>query len=178
MKTLKLHYNFPRFHASPLPLITLPTYHLITISLFLLFSTGLHSQNEANVWYFSRHCGLDCNSGVPIVLYNGQTIYTEFGNSAISDSNGNILFYTDWEKVYKKIGLMLNGDGMVCPDKTGRVTVQWPGEKKKYYVLTAAVGTPSGGGFHYSVVDMDLNNGEGEVIEKNTPIPTGWDASG
>ncbi len=177
MKTLKFHFIFPSFPTSPLPRFPLPPYHLITLSLLFLLSTSLLAQNEANIWYFGKHCGLDFNSGTPEVLYDGQTIYSSISAATISDSLGNVLFYTDWLNVYTKNEVMLNGTDMVCPGESGRAFVQWPEQEKKYYIFTAAKPAEPDRGFYYSVVDYNENNGLGAVTEKNILVESALDVT-
>ncbi len=184
MKTLKFHINFPRFPASLLPrfswspllLFSRSPRLLLSLSLFLLLSTGLHAQNEANVWYFNDKCGLNYNSGNPIVLYNGQTQYGPT-SSTISDSLGNYLFSSDWGSIYSANGNMQNGYNMPCPGVSGLAIVKWPKGEGLYYLFTAAAPSTSDQGFYYSVIDMNLNNGFGAVTIKNVPIDAGWDVS-
>jgi gliding motility-associated-like protein len=142
--------------------------------LSLFFSKGLYAQNEANVWYFGAHCGVDFNSGSPIVLSDGQRIYQWASAATISDSSGNVLFYPDWTKVFTKTGILLNSNGMVWPGTQGRAIVQWPGQEKLYFIFTAC--PPSGYGegvFYYSIVDYNENNGLGAVTEKNVVVEAG-----
>jgi hypothetical protein len=65
---------------------------LLIVVLFL--SLGCFAQGEANIWYFGSHAGLDFNSGSPVALTDGQLV-TEEGCATISNSSGQLLFYTD-----------------------------------------------------------------------------------
>jgi gliding motility-associated-like protein len=144
--------------------------------LFLFINNyGLQSQNQANFWYFNDQSGLDYNSGIPIVLGDGQT-YLGNGNATISDSSGNLLFYSDGEYIFNKNHqVMLNGSELHLPGVYGRTIVKWPGTSNLYYIFTAI--NPNGfTGFYYSLVDLNLDNGLGAVIEKEIPIQSGWDA--
>ena len=134
------------------------------------------SQNEANIWYFGNHCGLDFNSGVPVVLHDGQTT-ANLGVATISDSLGNLLFYTDNSKVYNKNhNVMQNGDDLVYAGIYGRAIVKWPGQDGLYYIFTAEhPGTYTG--FYYSLVDMKLESGLGAVTQKEVPVESARDAA-
>ena len=61
---------------------------------FVLFASFTFSQGEANIWYFGQNAGLDFNSGTPVALTNGQLV-TDEGCATISNSSGQLLFYTD-----------------------------------------------------------------------------------
>src|SRR5437762_12543520 len=79
---------------------------------FILYATVVSAQHEYDNWYFGSQAGIDFTSGVPVNLTNGQ-IYTTEGSSCISDSAGNLLFYTDgvtvWNKNHQQ---MANGFGL------------------------------------------------------------------
>jgi hypothetical protein len=164
MKTLK-------FHWSNL-FTTLPLYHLITISLFLLFSTGLDAQNEANIWKIPVECGLDFNTGDPVVI--DGFFHGGFGNATISDSLGNFLFAAYSFEAYSKNGPLPNSEGLAYGGRSGTVIVKWPGKDRIYYIFCA--GEPEEHpGFYYSLVDMKLLDGQGYVTEKNIEIESGYD---
>jgi gliding motility-associated-like protein len=168
--------NLPIAQSSNRPILSQSPRLLLSLSLLLLLTTGIFAQNEANVWYFGAHCGIDFNSGSPEVLYDGQRVYTTISAATISDSLGNVLFYPDWTKVFTKDGVLLNSNGMVCPGESGRAIVQWPGQDKLYYIFTAA--KPSNDvGFYYSIVDYNENYGLGAVTEKNIPIESAMDVT-
>ncbi|MCK9400698.1 MAG: hypothetical protein M0Q51_11990, partial [Bacteroidales bacterium] len=134
------------------------------------------AQNEANIWYFSKHCGLDFNSGIPVVLHDGQT-HWDLGCATISDSLGNLLFYTATQQVYNKNhDIMLNGSDLIQPGVFGRAIVKWPGQNEIYYVFTTEH-PEAYTGFYYSIVDLKLENGLGAVTEKDIPVESGWDAA-
>jgi len=145
------------------------------VILFLTLSCWhLHAQNfqrEANTWYFGRFLGLDFNSGTAVPLNDGQLNTTE-GVATISNSNGNLLFYTDGIRVWNKLHqVMPNGTGLFGDPSSTQSAVIVPkiGDTTRYYVFTvdAVLGTR---GLNYSVVNMTLDNGKGDVELKNSPI--------
>ncbi len=141
---------------------------------FILFIMDYgYSQNEANVWHFQIKCGLDFNSGNPIILNDGQA-QTGTANATISDSAGTFLFCTDWGNVYTSNGQMINGTGLDCADISGRAIVKWPKQDGMFYIFSGKFY----GGFSYSIVDLKLYNGFGAVTDKNIPVESSWDASG
>lgn len=145
--------------------------------LFILFqiSTYLFSQKEANNWYFGRYAGVTFNSGAPVALTNGALTTSE-GSSTISDKNGNLIFYTDgitvWDRNHNQ---MPNGTGLTGDPSSAQsaLIVPQPGNPNLFIIFTvAAEGKPAG--FGYSIVDMTLNGGLGDVItaSKNTQLFT------
>lgn len=79
--------------------------------LLLFLSITVSAQKEANNWFFGFGAGihfLDDGSVQPLA---GSKMNTAEGCSSISDSNGNLLFYTDGRSVWDRNHvLMPNGD--------------------------------------------------------------------
>ena len=79
---------------------------------FFLFTSFVYSQGEANIWYFGQNAGLDFNSGAPVALTNGQLNSNE-GTSVLSNTLGELMFYTNGVTVYNKNHeVMPNGMGL------------------------------------------------------------------
>lgn len=183
------------------------------VFLLLILHTAISGQNEASFWYFGQNAGVrfDAESGTVTGITNGQTDTLE-GCTSISDTNGNLLFYTDgqtaWNRNHQIMpnGNYFGGTGLLGdPSSTSSgLIVPKPDEPTKYYIFTvdephhnnASVypnqfsgNYDSGGtvpiaddgfnnGLNYSLVDMDLNGGLGDVdvTEKNRPLVT-YDSS-
>ncbi len=147
-------------------------YHVILIGLCVVLffvTSSAFAQKENNIWYFGNGAGLDFNSGSPVVLNNGA-MYTTEGCASIADSSGSLLFYTDGVTVYNKVhNVMVNGSGLLGGNSSteSAIIVPLPGSSSTFYIFT----TPDQGsfsGFNYSVVDMTLQGGFGEVTVLNT----------
>ena len=134
------------------------------LCLYLPFITGeLCAQGEKNIWYFGNHAGLDFNSGSPVALTDGM-LNTQEGCSTISDNLGNLLFYTDGITVWDRShSVMPNGTGLSGHISTTQsaLIVPIPGDVNKYYIFTIY---ELGGAMKYSIVDMTLNSGFGDVV--------------
>lgn len=131
---------------------------------FILFTSFVYSQGEANIWYFGQNAGLDFNSGAPVALTNGQLV-TDEGCATISNSSGQLLFYTDGVTVYNKNHtVMVNGTGLLGHSSSmqSATIVPKPGSSNLYYIFTTD-NEHDPDGFRYSVVDMDLDGGNGAV---------------
>lgn len=141
---------------------------------FVLFSSFVYSQGEANIWYFGQNAGLDFNSGVPVALTNGQLV-TDEGCATISNSSGQLLFYTDGTTVYNRNHtVMVNGTGLLGHSSSmqSATIVPKPGSGNLYYIFTTDAETLPNG-FRYSVVDLNLDGGNGAVTtEKNILVYT------
>lgn len=88
--------------------------------------------------------------------------------STISDVDGNLLFYTNGEKVWdRNHQQMPNGFGLLAQASSTQATliVPHPGSPDKYFIFTNdAVETYFSIGIHYSIVDLSLNGGMGDVL--------------
>ncbi len=181
-------------------------YLFLTILLCSMFT---YAQQEASYWYFGQNAGLRFNAGAGTVtaVTDGQ-INTLEGCTSISDTTGNLLFYTDGQTVWNQNHqIMQNGDyfggtGLLGdPSSTSSgLIVPKPQDQTQFYIFTvdephhdnASVypnqftgNYDSGGsvpiqddgfnnGLNYSLVDMTLNGGLGDVVttEKNIPLVT------
>ena len=146
---------------------------------FLLSMQVSLAQREASRWYFGVEAGLDFNNGAPVALTDGE-LETHEGCSSISDQNGNLLFYSDginvWDKAHK---LMPNGTGLLGHESSTQSAIIIPkaGSKVQYYIFTVDEPDPeevNNNGLNYTLVDLSLNNGFGDVVatEKNIHLVT------
>jgi gliding motility-associated-like protein len=133
----------------------------LVILLLLLLPTISFSQKEAAIWYFGEYAGLDFNSGVPVVLTNGQ-LNTFEGCATISDNNGNLLFYTDGVTVWNNNHtVMPNGNGLLGDESSTQsaIIIPRPNNTNQYYIFTVDARTLaplSPDGIKYSTVDLSL----------------------
>ena len=145
---------------------------LVFILLLIFAGDALLAQNEANVWYFGDYAGLDFSNGDPIALTNGALSTVE-GCATVCAINGAVLFYTDGVTVYDAShnsmpnGTELLGDWSATQSS---IIVTNPANEHLYYVFT--VGENGENGLRYSEVDMNLNNGMGDIVmaTKNTQL--------
>jgi hypothetical protein len=132
------------------------------------------SQNKfANNWLLSG-IGLNFNTNPVSILPNVPTKVSPFGSS-FSDENGNLLFYTDGTIIYDRQNRpMPNGRNILCSSfgttlhtsGNGELAVIMPNPTNKnlFYVF---VNGHTYCGLSYSIVDMRLNGGFGDVTQKN-----------
>jgi hypothetical protein len=148
------------------------------IIVFIFIALGVKAQFKNNVWCFGDSAGMKFDQGT-IQLFNSSTL-TVGGSCSISDSSGNLIFYTNtdyyqmWIQGYVALGvvwdrnhnLMQNGDTLVGGlTFQEQVIVPWPDSPNLFYIFTAGIFTPYG--FWYSVVDMSQNGGLAAVKHGN-----------
>jgi len=144
--------------------------------LFIVIPFFSNAQKQGNIWYFGEEAGLNFNSGSPIAISGGQikgypqspgdALYAE-GSSVISDSSGNLLFYSNGEKIWNKNHqVMPNGNNLMghYSSTQGVFIVPSPNSNRFFYIFTTGVFQNSyGNGFRYSIVDMCLDNHLGDI---------------
>lgn len=128
------------------------------------FGHILYAQNESNIWYFGGQAGVDFNGDTPATLNNGQMNTLE-GTATISNSSGQLLFYTNGEKVWNRNHeLMSNGTDLKGNSSSSQscIIIPKPDSQNLYYIFTTDEFGNSNG-LRYSEVDMSLANGFGNV---------------
>ena len=132
------------------------------------------AQKEAAIWYFGQNAGVDFNSGTPVALTDGA-LNTWEGCSTISDSNGSLLFYSDGITIWNRNHLpMPNGTGLLGDPSTTQsgIIIPHPGDPDLYYVFSLDDAGEENG-LRYSIVDMGLDGGLGDVTsQKNVLLRT------
>jgi gliding motility-associated-like protein len=132
-------------------------------------------QTPADWWYFGMGAGVHFETGGPVSDPNGE-LQTFEGCASISSSSGDLLFYTDGLEVYDATHtLMANGSGLLGDPSSSQsaIVVPKPQSSNFYYIFTVDDGAQVNG-THYTLVDMSLNGGLGDVVttEKNIPLVT------
>jgi hypothetical protein len=129
---------------------------------------NVNAQKAATNWYFGHKARINFNTAAPTATAV-TTIDTSEGCSAISDSNGNPLFYTDGMTVWdKNDGQMTGGTGLDGNSSSTHSALIVPCSCDKYFIFTTdAAEKKYAKGLRYSVVDMTQNGGLGAVTSKN-----------
>lgn len=146
----------------------------IIISFFFIWSLSSLAQGEANNWYFGTKAGITFNNGSPDTLIDSEMITTE-GCAVLSDANGQLLFYTNGVEIYNKNHeIMPNGSDLLghTSSTLSATIVPLPNSNNLFYVFTQDIQSHPNG-FRYSIVDLNLDNGNGDVTQtKNELIYT------
>ncbi len=150
-----LHFTGHAFQKIILFLITL-----------LTFRHPAQAQKENNVWVFGHHAGLDFSSGTPTPIITD--IDQIEGCASVCDTAGNLLMYSDGYKVWDRSHtIMPNGTGLAPLDATNSTTQacviakSFENENRYYVFSLEFLGMKR---LFYSVVDMSLNGGKGDVV--------------
>lgn len=144
----------------------------LPLCFLLLLSITTSGQFQAANWFFGTQAGITFNTNPPTPLPGGQINQSE-GCCSISDTSGNLLFYSDgltvWDNTHT---IMPNGTGLLggVSSTQSSIAVQDPGNATKYYLFTV----PQQGDtipLSYSIIDVTLNGGHGDITPtKNIPL--------
>jgi gliding motility-associated-like protein len=143
----------------------------------LCCSAFAKAQLESSQWFFGGNAGIDFRSGT-VAATSDSAMNTGEGCAALSDADGNLLFYTDGSTIYNRNHqVMLNGTGLKgnSSSTSSAVVIPLPGSENRFYVFTVDTDDlvyRNAEGMHYSIVDMTLDNRAGavETDSKNTQI--------
>jgi PKD repeat protein len=128
---------------------------------------GLQDQ-RFNIWHFGNSAGIDFNEQPPVPLDNSAMDAPE-GCAIVCDRNGDVIFYTDGDKVYDKTDTEIDsGIGGDPTASQSSIIVPVPGDETLYYIFTTqAISGTSLFELRYSLFDLKLNSGVGALVEKN-----------
>lgn len=138
------------------------------------FSSYAQQMKEGSIWYFTHEAGINFKIDPPefLGLESGIPGFTH--SSAISDSLGNLLFYSDGRTVWTRDHeIMENGDSLISKKITreqSAIIIPHPGDGQLYYIFMTNPFYALNEGFHYAIVDLSLNGGKGAVIQKRVNL--------
>ena len=124
-------------------------------------------------WMFGTNAGITFNpiqTGATPTPLSGS-MESQEGVASISNQNGKLLFYTNGETVYTSGNtVMVNGTGLSSSGTSTQSSIIIPQpDSNKYYIFTTDYnGSPNG--FEYSIVNMDLQGGLGQIEAKNIKL--------
>ncbi|MDX5585989.1 MAG: hypothetical protein QNK20_13935, partial [Aureibaculum sp.] len=126
--------------------------------ILLLIVLNINAQNQNANWYFGNQAGLhftDTNQE-PNALTDGA-MNTDGGSASISDSDGNLLFYSNginvWGSDHKTIK---NGTGLYGSTTVSQsvLILPNPNEENVYYIFTNQGQETGSLGLHYSIIKL------------------------
>ncbi|RAK69648.1 T9SS type A sorting domain-containing protein [Hymenobacter edaphi] len=152
--------------------------------LLLWLTTGwlcANGQGYNNNWYFGTQAGLHFSGGSPSPLTNGQFVSYE-GCASISNGAGVLQAYSNGINVWNRNHqVMPNGAGMGGHESASQCSLflPYPGDPTKFvFLMVDAIDNNLIYGLRYSVLDMTLQSGLGDVtatrnVRLPTPTPSG-----
>lgn len=146
----------------------------ITLILFLLVSITTFAQKQNNNWCFGYNAGVNFNTATPSAITSNLNM-AEACATVSNRHTGALMFYASTNSVYNaNATIMPNGGGVgidVLGDAAqGVVIVPYVGDTNKYYVFNMNRVWGGGHVLTYSIVDMTLDNGLGDVVSNQKKI--------
>ncbi|MEL6675198.1 MAG: gliding motility-associated C-terminal domain-containing protein [Bacteroidota bacterium] len=130
------------------------------------------AQGEADWWYFPTFTGMNFPQGqAPVPQTNGQVFYptNPVGAATISDSCGNLLFYSDGRDVWNASHTVMPNGAIAATFCVQPIIIPNPGNKDQYYLFHSKPGFPGVySPLAYVTVDMTLDAGNGDVAGPST----------
>ena len=140
---------------------------------------------QNNNWVFGYGARVNFSGPIPVGSSNAAINSNESTASVSDPATGQLLFYTDGRKVWNTNNqVMPNGanllGGFFNSCTQGALIVPFPEDNQRYYLFTLeeleaqSVNPLADNGLRYSIVDMTLNGGLGDVqvTTMNTPLAT------
>jgi gliding motility-associated-like protein len=164
-------------------MLILKRYSLFLILTLTLQTPFVFGQLQNNNWVFGYGVRVNFSGPIPVGSSNAA-INSNESTASVSDPNtGQLLFYTDGRKVWNANNqVMPNGSNLLggfynsCTQ--GALIVPFSEDNQRYYLFTLeelealSLSPVIDNGLRYSVVDMTLNGGLGDVqvATLNTPL--------
>lgn len=146
----------------------------LTLILISLAATG---QKQNNNWCIGNKAGIDFNGASPVAFTSA--INCDEGSATVSDRHtGQLLFYTDGVRIWNRAhAIMPNGSGigndLLSSSLQGMLIVPFTDDSNKYYVFALEHESAAEGALFYSVVDIRLDGGMGDVVSSQKKIKLG-----
>lgn len=131
------------------------------------------SRRDYDLWYFGENAGLAFGSGTAVPVTDGALATAEGCATICRRTDGSLLFYTDGVNVWDATHtIMPEGSSLAGSSSTTQsaLIVPDPGDTSRYYIFTAPEMSGPDRVFAYSIVDMRMNGGRGDVVMKNVPL--------
>ena len=166
---------------------------LLTILQVIICNNVLAQSKRGNQWVTGRGTTVMFENNVVTTKYIAVTPWHYFtqGNSAICDTNGNLILCSDGYNIYDSIGNYIDGGDTLIPkdfyiDQDGwsalsQTSIFLPMDSNKYYFVTPAFSdlrfADCNANNHcyfdlllYNIIDMDANGGAGKVVKRMQPL--------
>ncbi|MEZ4805314.1 MAG: gliding motility-associated C-terminal domain-containing protein [Bacteroidia bacterium] len=135
---------------------------------------SINAQKRAAMWCFGLGAGLNFNCNPPDTFRAARSFYSLEGCASISDTDGNLLFYTNGDSAYSRNHKRMPngfdlGQNVKCGSSStqGSLIIPVPESDSLFYIFTTdCAESRLANGFRYSIVDLSLNGGMGDVTVK------------
>jgi len=131
----------------------------IFIFCFLILVLGninsFAQSKQAAIWHVGNK-RLDFNTN-PVTVTDITSFFGKTNSASIANTNGKLLFHYYLETIYdKNLSIIPNGQSII--PMISPLFIPKPNHNNIYYLID---------NYNYTLIDSSLNNGNGDVIEKN-----------
>ncbi|MBK8226698.1 MAG: hypothetical protein IPK70_05930 [Flavobacteriales bacterium] len=134
-------------------------------------SLQAQAQTHGMVWQFGYDVGIDFHSCQPDVITGGNDGFE--GCSAVSGPSGDLLFYTNGQKVWNRNHAQMP-NGVLPIANSGSLSqviiVQQPASENVFHIVTTTVQGTAAGHLRSHIVDMSAAGGYGDVVSAGNPL--------
>ena len=151
--------------------------NFVIIILFVLNQIAV-AQKQDRIWLFPDSAGIDFTDSLNPVAINCNLTIPAFNSASISNNQGNLLFYTGGidltytpMRIFDRNGnIMMNADSMKGYPWVGQgnMIIPSPSDTNKYFVFMIDRDGALGDLLYYSILDISLNNGLGQVLIRDS----------
>lgn len=130
---------------------------------------------RANIWYFGNNAGLDFNPlpDDPVKAISNPVMNAPEGTATISDRNGQVVFFTDGDKVWNRENEEIaSGIGGNPQSTQSALIIPVAGDETLYYIFTTQAVEDGTFEVRYSLFDLKMNGGTGGLIQQNVLLFT------
>jgi len=109
-------------------------------TLLLLMALNVYGQQRAANWFFGYEAGLNFSTGEPVAITLGKLQSIE-GSSSISDTLGNLLFYTNGERICNRNHELMSNTINLLGNQSAiqtSIIAPLPNNDVLYYLFTTA----------------------------------------
>ncbi len=135
--------------------------------LLLFLSQAVSAQFQVKQWYFGAQAGIDFTAGTA-TAFNYYSMYSANGSTAMSDCDGNLLFYSNGEGILNAQHQHLLNDSLDGSSSLPVIAVPHPGQQDHYYLFYMKLVGVDSINLKYAVIDMNYPGGK--VVTKNTVL--------
>lgn len=154
--------------------LTIKSYKAVFLATTLLFfTTVIHAQLQNTNWCFGQNAGLKF-TGSTISGYSSSIVSYESAATLSNRHTGDLMFYADSWRVWNANHVLMpngkyTGSDTISTTAQGAHIVPSLTDTNKYYLFTLSDLSKTGT-LYYSIVDMSLNGGLGDVIPSQKAI--------
>jgi hypothetical protein len=175
-------------------------YFMKKIIIFIVFLMGCSyktfSQWHDMNWLIGREANeimkVNFEGNIPEISTYPCGLRFENSNCVMSDQEGGLMFYTNCMSIYNsQADLIYNGDSLNYNDfsftyhelgypiRDGIIALPEPNSENQFYLIHRRVDTSYSIGFKFpdvliTILNMGMNNGDGQVVLKNEPFQFAW----